>query len=118
MSSHTDGVPQDPPYLRFHPAEAMGHGSVVNEFMLAALAERPGFSGSRFSVEPGARTPVDRHAVAEIWMVAEGAGELDYDGRVVALAAGQVVHFAPFESHSLHNTGATPMMVFSIWWQP
>jgi len=117
MNPQIDGIAQDPPYLRFHPAEAMGAGSVVNEFMLAAMAGRPGFSGSRFSVEPGARTPVDQHAVAEIWMVADGAGELEYDGRTVALEAGQVVYFAPFKPHSLHNTGDAPMMVFSIWWQ-
>jgi mannose-6-phosphate isomerase-like protein (cupin superfamily) len=87
---------------------------------MAELGVPPGtpFNGSHWTVEPGGSSPVDVHAVDEIWMVASGEGELVYDGSErIPLRAGEVVHFAPMRSHEVINHGAVPLSVFSVWWQ-
>ena len=34
------------------------------------------FKSSRFTIEPGGISPLDKHSVAELWIVIEGIGEL------------------------------------------
>jgi quercetin dioxygenase-like cupin family protein len=72
---------------------------------------------SRFVLAPGARSKLDRHEDREMWMFAQGTGMLSYRGcPAIAVQAGVVVEFEPDASHTLHNTGSEPLVVFSIWW--
>jgi quercetin dioxygenase-like cupin family protein len=75
------------------------------------------FKASRFTVAPGCCSREDSHSVHEIWMVAQGEGELIYDGRSTQLQAGDVVYFEPPKPHQLYNHGPEPIVLFSIWWK-
>ena len=74
---------------------------------------------SRFELAPGARSPLDEHDEREMWMFAQGSGMLSYRGQPpVRVAAGDVVELEAGASHTLHNIGSEPLIVFSIWWMP
>lgn len=104
------------PRLDFFPPERYGDGMSVSEIRLGPPAGAP-FKASRFTVEPGCASPVDSHAVHEIWMVAKGSGELVYDERAVRLEAGDVFYFEPPKPHLVRNDGAGPLAIFSVWWK-
>ena len=74
------------------------------------------FKSSRFSVIPGYSSAVDVHAVAEIWIVMRGTGDLRHGGRSIRLRPDDVVHFQPFESHQVHNDGNETFTALSLWW--
>jgi mannose-6-phosphate isomerase-like protein (cupin superfamily) len=76
------------------------------------------FSLSRFQLQPGARSPLDRHAETELWLIATGRGTLSaHDGAYEReVAPGEIVAFSPEVSHTLHNTGSEPLLVFAVWW--
>jgi mannose-6-phosphate isomerase-like protein (cupin superfamily) len=74
------------------------------------------FRSSRFTIEPGGSSPPDRHSVAEMWIVIEGAGELKYKTRSVELKAGDVVYFEPFSTHMVQNHSDACLKVLSFWW--
>lgn len=116
MDQTNSGV--TPPRLPFLPPEQYGAGMIVSEIRLGPPggADAP-FNASRFTVEPGCASPVDSHAVREIWMVAEGSGELVYDGRSVRLEAGDVFYFEPPKPHQVRNDGALTLVIFSVWWK-
>lgn len=82
------------------------------------LADAP-FTLARLTVEPGHATPVDSHAVAEVWVVARGSGELRYDGAEgIRITEGDAVHLTPPRTHQLVNDGPETMVVHSVYWQP
>jgi mannose-6-phosphate isomerase-like protein (cupin superfamily) len=78
----------------------------------------PPFKASRFVVPPGATSDEDRHEVCEVWMVANGTGEVVVAGRSFSVAAGDVITFASNEPHQVRNTGSDQFEAFSIWWPP
>lgn len=81
------------------------------------LADAP-FTLARLTVEPGCATPIDSHAVTEVWLVAQGSGELRYDGRdKIRLGVGDAVRFLPPRTHQLINDGPETMVVHSVYWQ-
>ncbi len=103
------------PYLE---PEAAAAGMVLHLLEL----ERGGrpvapFKASRFTVEPGFATPVDQHAVHEIWIIGQGEGELTYDGVTSPLGRHDVVYFEPHKPHTAANTGGETMTVYSLWWR-
>jgi mannose-6-phosphate isomerase-like protein (cupin superfamily) len=75
------------------------------------------FKASRFTVEPGCSSPEDRHEVREIWMVAEGEGELIYDDQTVRISAADVLYFESHKSHLVNNDGDMPLVIYSVWWK-
>ncbi|MEV4641998.1 cupin domain-containing protein [Actinoplanes sp. NPDC049548] len=76
------------------------------------------FAVARLTVEPGHATPIDSHAVTELWMVAQGRGELRYDGRDgIRIGAGDAVRFVPPRTHQLINDGPETVVVHSVYWQ-
>lgn len=75
------------------------------------------FKAARFSVEPGYASPVDSHAVHEIWIVMAGEGELLYDNQSMRLQAGDVVYYDPPKTHQVRNDGTEALVMYSIWWQ-
>lgn len=75
------------------------------------------FTLARLTVEPGCATPVDSHAVDEVWIVAKGSGELRYDGvEGIRLGEGDAVRFVPPRTHQLLNDGPDTMVVHSVYW--
>jgi mannose-6-phosphate isomerase-like protein (cupin superfamily) len=82
-----------------------------------ALGVAP-FKAARFTVDPGASSEVDAHAVHETWFVVSGEGELVYDGRSYQLKTHDFFRFQPPRPHQVHNRGSEPIVIFSTWWQP
>jgi quercetin dioxygenase-like cupin family protein len=75
------------------------------------------FKLARFTVEPGCSTPLDSHAVSEVWFVARGAGELRYDGdQLIRIAEGDAVFLEPPRTHQVFNDGHDTLVVHSIYW--
>ncbi|MGH9570849.1 MAG: cupin domain-containing protein [Candidatus Angelobacter sp.] len=74
------------------------------------------FKSSYFTVQPDCETPVDSHSVHEMWMVAQGQGELMHDGNVFAISAPDVLYLEPPKPHVAKNTGREPLVIFSVWW--
>lgn len=104
--------------LEYQAVSDSGTGMRVAEIDLTR-AETPfaPFRASRFTVEPYSVTPEDSHEVHEIWMIAEGKGELLYDHQSLRVGPWDVVYFEPPKTHQLKNDGAQAMVVYSIWWR-
>jgi mannose-6-phosphate isomerase-like protein (cupin superfamily) len=75
------------------------------------------FKASYFTVEPNGMSPIDSHSVHEIWMVAQGCGELTYDGRTCIIEPRQNFYFEPPKPHQVKNCGPEPLVIFSVWWK-
>lgn len=76
------------------------------------------FKLARFVVEPGYASPLDSHAVHEIWFVASGTGELCYDGdQLVRIAEGNAVYLEPPRTHQVRNDGDSTLVIHSIYWE-
>jgi mannose-6-phosphate isomerase-like protein (cupin superfamily) len=105
------------PQVEYRPGEDTAEGIRVFEIS-AAAAERMSapFKVARFTVAPNCTSPVDSHAVHEIWMIAEGTGELIYDGQNVRINASDMLYFEPPKPHEVRNDGTEPLVVFSVWW--
>ncbi len=74
------------------------------------------FKASYFVIQPGCLSPVDTHAVHEMWMVAQGEGELIYDGEPSLLHPLDFINLEPPKKHQVRNTGSEPLVIFSVWW--
>jgi len=78
---------------------------------------RPGVKGktikgvkasiSYFEMDPGTEAPLHEHDNEQINYVLEGELEFTSGKDTVTLKAGQVVVFAPYESHQVRNTSAS-----------
>ena len=69
----------------------------------------------RIVVHPGSRLSLQRHQMrAEHWYVIEGAADVQVDGKVYALAAGQSIDIAKMSWHRLGNPGSGPLTLLEI----
>lgn len=75
------------------------------------------FEASYFVVQPGCVSPVDTHSVHEIWMLAQGEGEVVYDGESYPLRPPDFLYLQPPKKHQVRNVGAGPLIMFSVWWK-
>lgn len=75
------------------------------------------FKVARFSIEPGFASPLDSHAVHEIWIITAGEGELLYDNQSTRLRAGEVVYYIPHKTHQVRNDSTETLVMYSIWWR-
>ena len=60
---------------------------------------------------------MDSHAVHEMWMVAQGEGELTYDDEASLLGPLDFIKLEPPKEHQVRNTGTGPLIIFSVWWK-
>ena len=90
--------------------------SVAEADLGGAATPAPPFRASRFGVDVGHRSRVDRHAAHECWMVAAGEGTVIFEGRPFRIRGGDVCYFPPFTTHQAHNDGAARLEIFSVWW--
>ncbi|MEU6917436.1 class I tRNA ligase family protein [Streptomyces olindensis] len=80
-------------------------------------AARLGVAAAWVDIEPGARSEAHQHDETETWVVASGTGELTVGVGKHPVRAGTVVQFEPFETHSVENTGDTPLVLLSLYWR-
>jgi mannose-6-phosphate isomerase-like protein (cupin superfamily) len=105
------------PYVPVLPPRSSAQGVEVVELDLdAAPAKSRPFCASRFTLEAGARSHLDRHAAHECWMIAAGSGTLLFEDRSVPVRGGEVCYFPPFASHQVRNDGPGRLEIFSVWW--
>jgi mannose-6-phosphate isomerase-like protein (cupin superfamily) len=92
-------------------------GMVLRVFDLAG-GERPAapVEVSHWSLEPGADSGDDQHAVRELWLIAAGRGVMTCGGKRLDVAAGEVISIEPNQPHRLVTVGHEAVEVFSVWW--
>jgi mannose-6-phosphate isomerase-like protein (cupin superfamily) len=105
-------------HLRLAEDQRPAPGMVLQLLSTQSLPEGPApVRMSRFELAVGARSPLDAHEEREVWIVAEGAGTLEYRGEhSIPVRAGDVLAFERHASHTLKNTGQIGLVVFSVWW--
>lgn len=101
----------------FHPIEDYPGGMTVQEvdFPASAVSAAP-FRATRIVVQAGGQSPVDKHAVTECWLAAEGTATMQLGDNSFALAAGNVVAIAPHVPHQVTNKSDSDFVFFSLWW--
>jgi quercetin dioxygenase-like cupin family protein len=70
-----------------------------------------------FAVKPGCSSPPHRHASEETWIVLEGDGWVEVDGRSIGLFPGARFTVPPGALHWITNTSTTDLRVISFWWR-
>ncbi|MET7301488.1 class I tRNA ligase family protein [Embleya sp. NPDC005575] len=76
-----------------------------------------GVGATWIDVAPGARSEAHQHDETETWVFVAGTGELTVDGERHPVSASSIARFEPFETHSVHNTGDTPLLFVSFYWR-
>jgi oxalate decarboxylase/phosphoglucose isomerase-like protein (cupin superfamily) len=74
------------------------------------------FAGSWCVVPPGAASGAHGHHEYEIWVAMTGTAEIVTDAARVPFAAGDVVHFTPYERHQVVNGGTADFQMYALWW--
>ena len=73
----------------------------------------------RSVISPAGHTEPHAHEENEIFLILEGAGEMDIDGERTALVGGQAVAIPANHRHSLSNTSPdAPLSFINIYWPP
>jgi mannose-6-phosphate isomerase-like protein (cupin superfamily) len=105
------------PRLTFTDPEMIDNGMILRNihFPLNDAAVAP-FKGSIFEVMPGSVSPIDQHAVKEIWLIIKGHGDLCYDGKMYKAGAQDLFLFEPHHSHQISNHSDELLVICSIYW--
>lgn len=103
------------PHLGFLEGEILSEGSVIFPIDFSGI-QKP-FSMTYFKVDTGFSTPVDKHAVAECWVILNGRGELNYNGVTVIAEPQDIFYFSSFQSHQIKSISKEPLLICSIYWK-
>jgi quercetin dioxygenase-like cupin family protein len=106
--NHVANDRADPPVLR----EAEIHGEIETE--AAGLA----YGAMVFTVKPGCTTPPHHHASEETWIVQQGDGRAEVNGRLIGLIPGARLSVPGGALHSITNNSTIDLRVMSFWWRP
>jgi len=109
--------PAAPPLLHGVPEAVDDVGVVLHLIAPSGIVPGASISASRFAIEAGCGTREDRHAVHEVWFVAQGSLQIFYDGLWCQASQGSAVYFAPWKAHCARNIGKGSALIFSVWWQ-
>ena len=109
--------PAAPPLLLGVPEAVDDVGVVLHLIAPTGIVPGAPVSASRFMIEAGCGTREDRHAVHEVWFVAQGSLQIFYDGLWCPASPGSTVYFAPWKVHCTKNVGEGPALIFSVWWR-
>jgi mannose-6-phosphate isomerase-like protein (cupin superfamily) len=105
------------PRLKFCDAEMLDIGVRLRNIVLPHNEENSApFKASIFEVAPGSASPIDKHAVKEIWLIVKGHGDLHYDGKVYKAAAQDLFYFESQHSHQIINHSDELLIICSIYW--
>jgi len=68
-------------------------------------------------VDPGGSTEGHEHHSQELWVIEQGEGYVDLAGEHVALRPGPATSIPADTFHTVHNTGAVPLVLLAFWWK-
>lgn len=95
--------------------EVMDSTLLIKNLNLTQAPDVP-FKIMLFEVSPNSQTPVDQHAVQELWFIMTGRGRLMIDQELHEASANNWFYFSSNKTHQLINDGAEPIKVVSIYW--
>lgn len=104
------------PNLTFTAPEQIAPGVIVNPVDFTAKNTQPPFTMMCFHVLPGCSSPVDQHQVQECWIIINGSGVLEFASQKIPVTKNDILHFASFEKHQIHNTSNETLIICSIYW--
>ncbi|MGP3980919.1 cupin domain-containing protein [Streptomyces sp. KR80] len=101
----------------FGPLEHYSEGVTVEaaNFPGSTISGAP-FDATRIVVAPGAKSPVDQHAVTECWLVVTGSATMRRGDEEFELTAGDMVDIAPHVPHQVLNNSGEDFTFFSVYW--
>ena len=77
------------------------------------------FCQGRVTIFPGGKVPKHEHPNEEVYLVLEGKGTIEIDGKVEPIEAGEAVYVPPGKPHELANPREnTHNMVFIFTYSP
>jgi mannose-6-phosphate isomerase-like protein (cupin superfamily) len=83
--------------------------------IVADAADGVGFTAVIEVFEPGGSTPPNRHEAAhELFYVISGTGRATCDGTTIEVGPGDSLLLHPGHDHTLENTGAVPLVCFTV----
>lgn len=101
----------------FLPAHYFPDGMTIQEidFPNSTTPVAP-FRATRMVVKAGGRSPVDKHAVTECWLVASGTATVQLGEDTLTLRPGDVLGIAPHVPHQAVNDTNQDFVFFALWW--
>lgn len=79
--------------------------------------EEVGVGAAIGRVGPGVMTDPHQHDELETFVIVAGRGDITVDGKSRQVAAGTVIQFEPFETHTLRNTGEDDLLFTTFFWR-
>ncbi|WP_165401481.1 cupin domain-containing protein [Herbihabitans rhizosphaerae] len=67
-------------------------------------------------MDPGAHSPVDKHAVTECWLASTGTARMTLGDEELTLTPGDIIAIAPHVPHQVFNESDDDFVFFSVWW--
>ena len=89
------------------PVDLDGVKDVEMRMMVGRADGAPNFSMRHFTVQPGGHTPHHSHNYEHEVVIVEGEGEVEYDGDVHPIRAGDVLFVEPNVTHQFRTGGST-----------
>jgi mannose-6-phosphate isomerase-like protein (cupin superfamily) len=108
--------PATGPHLATGESFDIAEGGVVHPLDYPPGQSTPPFKAAIFVVAPGHATPLDRHEVAETWVILKGAGLLDFEGTTLRVSASDKLFFPSLRSHQVTNDTPSPLEILSVYW--
>jgi quercetin dioxygenase-like cupin family protein len=91
------------------PMQMDGVKGVTMRMMVGRSDGAPNFALRHFTVEPGGHTPHHRHNYEHEVYIVEGAGQVEKDGAMHAIRAGDVLFMPPNAVHQFVNNADKPL---------
>jgi len=95
--------------MQGQPMQMEGVKDVTMRLMVGRGDGAPNFSMRHFTVEPGGHTPRHSHDYEHEIFIVEGEAQVENDGKMHAIKAGDVLFVKPNVLHQFVNTGAQPL---------
>lgn len=76
----------------------------------------PPFKSTIFVVQPSCSTPLDHHEEAEMWIILNGIGLLEFEGQKSRVEQFDKFFFPSFTHHQIFNNSTIPLEILSIYW--
>ena len=96
------------------PITGDGISGVTMKLLVGREDEAPTFAMRHFLVEPGGFTPMHSHDWEHEVLILGGQGELECDGEVATISAGDGLYIPSNETHQFRNVGETPLEFLCI----
>ncbi len=98
------------------------HSTSLQDIKMVDLLPRNQADDTPFNVcymlvAPNQKTKEHRHDERESFLILSGEGNIDSESNLQKVKAGDLIHFDPFESHSLVNTGVETLSFLTIYWR-